>query len=259
MRYDASKGGTAIRVRLLGLLGLLSTIGVLLQPVPASSASWLPPRTVYVDAVQRLIWTHGFDMTVAVSYPAGTAHSGIFYRAPQHLRLLNPSGPKQGQYVRVQVRRTACDWWTGRKFHRIFCRGNLWDDGFIAQQVTSALLGGLLPQATFVRATTASDRQRGIVRIAISAPESPPLCAPWLACPNAAYNPHGRYRAVLLVAVSGGLPLSFSSAIALQGHTRTFQRVTFSYHRLAPITLPAGRHIRCPSSATSGQWCLARR
>jgi hypothetical protein len=197
-------------------------------------------------------------MTTAVFYPAGTAHGGVDYRAPQRLRILNYAGPTQGNQVRVQVGRTSCGWWTAPIFRRITCGTTVWDDGVVAQQVTGDLVAGLLPSASFSRATTAADTRAGIVRIAITAPESPTLCAPWLQCANVAYDQQGRYRGVLLVAVDTGLPLSFRSTITRHGHTFTFQRVTFSYHRLARIVLPAGRHVRC-AAAVSGQWCLARR
>lgn len=250
----------SIRVRLIGLLGLLSAIGVLLQPTPASSASWLPPRTVYVDAVQRLIWTRGFDMTEHVSFPGrGTYPSSIAYRAPQRLRTVALQ-EAPGFEIRVQVRRTLCQWSTGPTAHRIFCGSAQWDDGAVAQRVTTELLAALLPRAKFTRSTTAADNRAGIVRITIAAPEAPRLCPPRSICSSggSAYNPHGRYHAVLLVRAQGGLPISFESTITAGGRTFTFQRVTFSYRRLAPIILPAGRHIRCPWWAASGQWCLAR-
>jgi hypothetical protein len=195
-------------------------------------------------------------MTTTVFYPAGTARGGIAYRAPQHLRLSSYAGPGQGQQVRVQVRRTACQWRT--TFRRVVCGSALWDDGFVAQQATYRLLAGLLPRATFTRATTAADGRAGMVRITISAPEAPPLCAPWQRCPGTRYDPHGRYLGILLVSASNGLPLSFGSAVTVRGRTFAFQRVSFSYARLAPIRLPAGRHIACTSS-TPGQWCLVRK
>jgi hypothetical protein len=247
----------SIRVRLIGLLGLLSAIGVLLQPTPASSASWLPPRTVYVDAVQRLIWTHGFDMTERVFFPRrGTYSTSIAYRAPQRLRTINLQSVP-GFEIRVQVRRTFCQWSTGPTAHRIFCGSAPWDDGVVAQKVTTELLAALLPRATFTRSTMAADSRAGVVRIAIAAPEAPRLCPPRSICSVPGYNPHGRYSAVLLVTARGGLPVSFESRITESGHTSTFQRVTFSYHHLRPITLPAGRHIHCPRAAP-GQWCLKR-